>query len=162
MFSVNTECRNLELAGDYTEVTPVFFKSNILQAIKNLFGEVTASVDVDVLKYNIETNRGLLRVPKTEYIKVRNSLTLYSKTLEQVHCAFRVHKASSLLLALQGSDCYDLFKNMQNCMQKYPTLYNKDLADDDEISNMAAAESQAQMSIPESTNTSEASKKDDK
>lgn len=22
---------------------------------------------------------------------------------------------------------------MQNCMQKYPTLYNKDLADDDEL-----------------------------
>lgn len=32
---------------------------------------------------------------------------------------------------------------MQVCMQKYPTLYNKDLADDDEISQIAQAESEA-------------------
>ena len=37
---------------------------------------------------------------------------------------------------LAGSDCYDLFKTMQNCMQKYPTLYNKDLADDEDFSSM--------------------------
>ncbi|VEN36137.1 unnamed protein product [Callosobruchus maculatus] len=35
----------------------------------------------------------------------------------------------------KGSDCYDLFKTMQVCMQKYPTLYNKDLSDDDDLSN---------------------------
>ncbi|KAJ3637775.1 hypothetical protein MTP99_001207 [Tenebrio molitor] len=36
----------------------------------------------------------------------------------------------------KGSDCYDLFKTMQNCMQKYPTLYNKDLADDDDFGTL--------------------------
>nr|CAH7749383.1 unnamed protein product [Callosobruchus chinensis] len=35
----------------------------------------------------------------------------------------------------KGSDCYDLFKTMQVCMQKYPTLYNKDMSDDDDLSN---------------------------
>ncbi|XP_018577193.1 mitochondrial intermembrane space import and assembly protein 40 [Anoplophora glabripennis] len=39
----------------------------------------------------------------------------------------------------KGSDCYDLFKTMQTCMQNYPTLYNKDLADDDELSTMDKA-----------------------
>ncbi|KAB0803546.1 hypothetical protein PPYR_00516 [Photinus pyralis] len=33
----------------------------------------------------------------------------------------------------KGTDCFELFKTMQNCMQDYPTLYNKDLADDDEL-----------------------------
>lgn len=36
---------------------------------------------------------------------------------------------------VSGSDCYEKFKTMQTCMQKYPTLYNKDLADDDELSD---------------------------
>ncbi|CAH1977675.1 unnamed protein product [Acanthoscelides obtectus] len=35
----------------------------------------------------------------------------------------------------KGSDCYDLFKTMQMCMQKYPTLYNKDLSEDDDLNN---------------------------
>ncbi|XP_017769254.1 PREDICTED: mitochondrial intermembrane space import and assembly protein 40 [Nicrophorus vespilloides] len=34
----------------------------------------------------------------------------------------------------KGSDCYNKFKDMQTCMQRYPTLYNKDLADDDDLS----------------------------
>lgn len=32
----------------------------------------------------------------------------------------------------KGTDCYDKFKIMQECMEKYPTLYHKDLGDDDE------------------------------
>jgi len=34
----------------------------------------------------------------------------------------------------KGADCYDKFKEMQTCMQSYPSLYNKDLADDDDLS----------------------------
>ncbi|CAG9859441.1 unnamed protein product [Phyllotreta striolata] len=40
----------------------------------------------------------------------------------------------------KGSNCYDLFKTMQSCMQKYPTLYNKDLGDDDDDITSAAKE----------------------
>ncbi|KAK7788495.1 hypothetical protein R5R35_012817 [Gryllus longicercus] len=32
----------------------------------------------------------------------------------------------------KGSDCYDAFKTMQECMSKYPALYNKDNNDDDD------------------------------
>lgn len=34
----------------------------------------------------------------------------------------------------KGSDCYEKFKTMQECMEQYPSLYNKDLGDDNEIS----------------------------
>ncbi|KAL1513010.1 hypothetical protein ABEB36_002498 [Hypothenemus hampei] len=40
----------------------------------------------------------------------------------------------------KGSDCLDKFRTMQTCMQKFPSLYNKELADDDEMSSMAEAE----------------------
>ncbi|CAG9829082.1 unnamed protein product [Diabrotica balteata] len=40
----------------------------------------------------------------------------------------------------KGSDCYDLFKTMQGCMQKFPALYNKDMGDDDhDVNNSANA-----------------------
>ncbi|KAJ8965773.1 hypothetical protein NQ317_002950 [Molorchus minor] len=53
------------------------------------------------------------------------------------------------------SDCYDLFKDMQGCMQKYPTLYNKDLADDDELSSMdqAAKDPASKQDQTETSNT---------
>ncbi|CAH1114564.1 unnamed protein product [Psylliodes chrysocephalus] len=40
----------------------------------------------------------------------------------------------------KGSNCYDLFKTMQGCMQKFPTLYNKDLGDDDDDLSATAKE----------------------
>lgn len=49
----------------------------------------------------------------------------------------------------KGGDCFGKFKTMQTCMQQYPTLYNKDVADDDELteaieqSEKAASEKQA-------------------
>jgi len=44
----------------------------------------------------------------------------------------------------KGSDCFDKFKIMQNCMQKFPTLYNRELADDEELNSMAQAEQSAE------------------
>lgn len=44
----------------------------------------------------------------------------------------------------KGSDCLEKFKAMQTCMQKYPTVYNKELADDDDdMSSMVEAEQSA-------------------
>lgn len=33
----------------------------------------------------------------------------------------------------KGSDCYDAFKDMQNCMAEYPSLYKKDEDDEDNL-----------------------------
>lgn len=84
-----------------TEVTAVYFKKNIISAVNQLFGEVATAVNIDILKYDCINRRGILRVPKTHYIKLRSSLTLCGKH-EGEPCAYRIHKASPLLLALQG------------------------------------------------------------
>jgi len=52
----------------------------------------------------------------------------------------------------KGSDCFNLFRNMQTCMQKYPTLYNKDLADDDDLAE--AMEASEQTPPPAAANAS--------
>ena len=36
----------------------------------------------------------------------------------------------------KGSDCYDAFKTMQDCMSEYPTVYNQNNSDDDKESGM--------------------------
>ena len=45
----------------------------------------------------------------------------------------------------KGSDCYDAFKSMQDCMQKYPTIYgDKDKpVEETEIELAAAREAPA-------------------
>lgn len=35
----------------------------------------------------------------------------------------------------KGSDCYEAFKAMQDCMAQYPTLYNRNGGDEDELEN---------------------------
>lgn len=67
-----------------------------------LFGEVAAAaINIDILKCDISTPRLILRVPKSYYIKLRSSLTLASQYEGQT-CVYKIHKASPLLLALQG------------------------------------------------------------
>lgn len=56
---------------------------------------------MDLLKYNQAERRGIVRVPKSHYIKLRSSLTLRG-TYEAVNCAYRIHKVSPLLLGLIG------------------------------------------------------------
>ncbi|KAJ8924030.1 hypothetical protein NQ315_006807 [Exocentrus adspersus] len=93
---------SLDFAEPYeTEITGVYFKKNIVSAVNQLFGEVAAAVNIDILKYNSANRRAVLRVPKTHYIKLRSSLTLCGK-FEGHPCAYTVHKATPLLLALQG------------------------------------------------------------
>lgn len=40
----------------------------------------------------------------------------------------------------KGSDCYEAFKTMQDCMAEYPTVYNKSGDDDDGLDLEAVQE----------------------
>lgn len=55
----------------------------------------------------------------------------------------------------KGSDCYEKFKIMQECMEKYPTLYNKDIGDDDEIAEAMEKSEEAQKAKGESDKKTE-------
>ncbi|XP_066142616.1 ribonuclease P protein subunit p14 [Euwallacea fornicatus] len=83
------------------EVTPAFFKKNILEGVKQLFGEVGSSVNIDVLKFDPHCLEGIIRIPKSQHIKIRGSLTLYG-WYESQSCIYRVRKSAPLLLGLLG------------------------------------------------------------
>lgn len=73
----------------------------MLTSVSDVFGETAAAINIDLLKYNPVEKRGILRVPKELYVKVRASLTL-SGEYEDIICAYTVHKATPILLGLTG------------------------------------------------------------
>ncbi|KAJ4451605.1 Mitochondrial intermembrane space import and assembly protein 40-B [Periplaneta americana] len=153
-----------------------------MQSLNTLFGEVGASICVDVLKYNPLNRRAVLRCPSASYVKLRNMPNKYQQgkdtiifvtkedhstpstvTLPQAEpppgliladgsinwscpclggmatgpCGVEFREAFSCFhyseAEPKGSDCYEAFKTMQECMAKYPTLYNKDEDNEDEL-----------------------------
>lgn len=91
-----------ELFPDNSRViSQAFFKKHVVSSVSHVFGETAAAINIDLLKYNPAEKRGILRVPKELYVKVRASLTLAGK-YEDIVCAYTVHKATPILLGLTG------------------------------------------------------------
>lgn len=83
---------------------PVFFKGSIVQSLQQVFGEIGGlSVPVDVLRFEegdgISGVQAILRVPATDYFKLRTALTLISK-FQGHSCRFNIHCVSPVLLSL--------------------------------------------------------------
>lgn len=83
------------------ETNHVYLKKNILQAVRQLFGEEGAKSTIDVLKYNIPERRFVLRCTDNFYVKLRASLTVASY-FEGEPCVYIVHRASPNLLSFIG------------------------------------------------------------
>ncbi|GJQ85083.1 hypothetical protein Trydic_g15771 [Trypoxylus dichotomus] len=137
----------LELSKDQDrDITPAFFKNHIIHCITRVFGETAAALPIDVLKFHPDTKEAILRVYKDQYVKLRSSLTLcgdYEGTpcgMATGPCGVEFRNAFSCFhystAEPKGSDCFDLFKTMQNCMKQFPTLYSKDLGDEEENMHM--------------------------
>ncbi|XP_067854915.1 ribonuclease P protein subunit p14 isoform X1 [Heptranchias perlo] len=87
------------------------FKQLIVSALKDLHGETGAALPVDVLRFEEETLKAILRV-KSRYVesisvhsglvKLWSALTLLGSYQNQ-KCAFRVTQVSPFLLALSGN-----------------------------------------------------------
>ncbi|KAJ9599245.1 hypothetical protein L9F63_010247 [Diploptera punctata] len=122
---------SIEIEEGKREISAVYFKNHIIQALKTLFGEVGASINVDILKYQSATKRAILRCPSDSYVKLLSSLTL-SSSFNGIACPCGVEFREAFTCFYyskaepKGSDCFDAFKVMHECMAKYPTLYNKE------------------------------------
>lgn len=87
------------------EVDATIFKFVILQALKKLYGEVGASVAVDVLKFRESDLRAYLRVSSSNLVRLWSSLTLTS-CYNGRPCSFRVYKVSPSLASLSVSSSH--------------------------------------------------------
>ncbi|KAL5285088.1 RPP14 family protein [Megaselia abdita] len=81
------------------EPLPIYVKGSIEQSLRTIYGEIGGISTVDLIKFDRETGRGILRVPESNYVKTRTALTLISK-FQEVPCHFQVHAASPVILGL--------------------------------------------------------------
>ena len=75
------------------------FRLLISQCLKELYGDVGAAIQVDVLKYNSDNMAAILRVPSAGYVQLRSALTLCGSIMDN-SCAIHVFQASAHLMAL--------------------------------------------------------------
>ncbi|XP_064090664.1 ribonuclease P protein subunit p14-like [Macrobrachium nipponense] len=77
----------------------------MLSAVKTMFGEVAASSTLDILKFDEEERRAIVRVPSENYAKFRAALTMCSAVRldkDVFPFIFTIKQASSCLLSLTG------------------------------------------------------------
>ncbi|XP_034249613.1 ribonuclease P protein subunit p14-like isoform X2 [Thrips palmi] len=84
------------------QVDDICFKNYINSAIRDLHGDFGLGVNVDLLKYEEDKRRGIIRCPARDYVKIRGALTFCGK-LDGKFCRFLVHQSSGLLLSLQAN-----------------------------------------------------------
>lgn len=84
------------------EVSSVYLKKNILQSVRQLFGEKGTESVVDILKYNSKERRFILRCNEDCYVRLRAALTLAQK-YEGELCVYRIHRASPNLLSFTAN-----------------------------------------------------------
>uniref|UniRef100_G3MTA8 Uncharacterized protein n=1 Tax=Amblyomma maculatum TaxID=34609 RepID=G3MTA8_AMBMU len=87
------------------DIDASIFKFVIVQALKKLFGEVGASVTVDVLRFRESDLRAYLRVRSSNLVRLWSSLTLVS-SYNGKPCFFRIYKVSPSLASLSVSSAH--------------------------------------------------------
>ncbi|XP_046402267.1 ribonuclease P protein subunit p14-like [Ischnura elegans] len=90
---------NLLIEGKVSFITSAHVKNHVTRALLSLFGEVGASIPVDVISFNPETCCAILRCPSKFYVKVHSSLSLCGQ-YEGLKCVYRIRKVSPYLLSL--------------------------------------------------------------
>ncbi|XP_040264240.1 ribonuclease P protein subunit p14-like isoform X2 [Bufo bufo] len=84
------------------KISAAQFKSFILSALKELHGEVGASIPLDLLKFDGQTLYAILRIKSSGLVKLWTSLTLLGQ-YQGHQCSVRVLQTSPFLLALAGN-----------------------------------------------------------
>lgn len=93
---------HLVLEDESVRLSVAELKLFIISGLKNLYGEVGAALNFDLLKYNEDTLSALLRVHSRDLVKLWSSLTLLGSFQGQA-CAFRVLQVSPYLQVLTGN-----------------------------------------------------------
>lgn len=78
-------------------------KKWILNNLESLFGNIGASIDVDILFCSSSSKTAKLRVASYAYHMVSSSIIL-STSFENLPCFVQISKSSSILIALADND----------------------------------------------------------
>uniref|UniRef100_A0A182XHE8 CHCH domain-containing protein n=1 Tax=Anopheles quadriannulatus TaxID=34691 RepID=A0A182XHE8_ANOQN len=178
----------IKLAEEPNQLSALYLKGSIERSLTKVFGEIGGQTEVDLLKFDAQRKRIILRVPKEFYVKLRAAITLIGE-FQGVPCNFQDkvifataedHATPSKVelpeseprpgLILEngdinwncpclggmaigpcgnefreafscfhysqaqpkGSDCYEAFSTMNECMRNYPGVYKQNLNEDED------------------------------
>ncbi|XP_067270861.1 ribonuclease P protein subunit p14 [Pseudorasbora parva] len=93
---------SLVLENGKRNISAAEFKQLMVRGLKDLYGEIGASIPFDLLKFDENKLTGILRVYNSGLVKLWSALTLLG-TCQNEPCAFRVTQVSPFLLALSGN-----------------------------------------------------------
>lgn len=85
--------------NEVENLRPIFIKSHIIQSLHRFFGEIGGNFGFDILKFEVETCRCILRVRKNLYIELRTALATIS-SFQGINCCFHVISVTNILLGL--------------------------------------------------------------
>jgi ribonuclease P protein subunit RPP14 len=81
------------------EFLPVFVKGAIVKSLKTVFGEIGGETELDLLTFDDERQKGIVRTSIDFAVKTRAALTLISE-FQGIPATFQVNNASQQLLSL--------------------------------------------------------------
>lgn len=89
----------IKLAEEPNDLSAIYVKSGIERSLVQVFGEIGGQTEIDLLKFDKERKRVVLRVPREFCVKLRAAITLIG-FYQGVPCHFHVRKISPVLLSL--------------------------------------------------------------
>lgn len=81
------------------EVSLVYIKGAIIKSIVSIFGEIGGQTDFEVLTFDEDRRKGILKVPADFATKLRIALCLIAE-FQGIPSLFQVHKVSNQLNSL--------------------------------------------------------------
>ena len=91
----------LSFSPPLDSLTPLIFRSVLVDSIRSLFGVVGAGVyGVDLLSFSADTATGLVAIDAAAAVPVRAAWTLCGKTDSGRACHIRVLQSSAFLLSI--------------------------------------------------------------
>ncbi|XP_045596709.1 ribonuclease P protein subunit p14 [Procambarus clarkii] len=87
------------------EMTAALVQVVLRAAVDTMFGEMSSSLPLDILKFDAKCGQVIIRVPSNNYAKVRAALTVCPSMRvagKDIPVVYSVQQASSCLLSLAG------------------------------------------------------------
>jgi RNase P/RNase MRP subunit POP5 len=88
-----------KFAEEPEDISSVFIKGALISSLSAIFGEIGGFTEVELLKFDENRKRGILKASVDYEIKLRTALTLI-KDYQGIPAAFQVNQVSHQLPAL--------------------------------------------------------------
>jgi len=95
------------------DFTDFLFKAILLSGIKGLIGQVGLAYELDLLSFDNQTQRGIIRIHKSTLTSIWSSLSLI-QTYDEKTCKIQIHKVSPFLQSLTNGSRKDFVVEMNH------------------------------------------------